>query len=195
MEVKVSNYEVDFDDVVAQVSFEQAIELLKLDMRKEGVSFRCACPAHEGSSPRSLAYTPGKGWYCQHDKLGGKTVIGLSAHTQFYGETDQRIAMKKAAMHLLGKTSKEKEKSPTTPVTVAKPSEGFKLLSYLEYDHMSLAISGIETSDAERFGIGVAPRGDAKGWILIPVYDTTTKLCAGYVGVPEIAWMPKAWRA
>ena len=69
------------------------------------------------------------------------------------------------------------------------PHDHFPPLDYLEFDHITVEVLGIDASTAEALGIGYAAKGMMKGYVAIPVRLPTGEL-TGYIGITE-AKVPK----
>lgn len=176
---------IDFTEVKNSVSIEQAVSLLDLDVKKRGDQLRGNCPICDGGE-RILAITPEKEkWYCFGCKTGGDQ-IALAAHMR--GEHP-----KDAAHFLMGTVPERRSESKRDGEKAQKPSEGFKALDYLKPDHEAVEALGIEPEDAERIGLGYAPRGAGRGSVMIPVRLEDGTL-VGYVGTQELTFVPKEWR-
>ncbi len=170
---------LDFEDIKARFPIDEVAQRLGIELTKSGASLRGKCKVCESSGDRNIAITPSKGiFYCFSQGKGGD-CIALVSHTLGLGA-------KESAQWILGVTT-AKEKT-----TKAEPSEGFKALDYLQHDHEAVLALGFEASDAERLGIGFAPRGMLKGKVVIPVRLANGKLC-GYVGATELQ-LPPSWR-
>lgn len=166
----------DFEQIKADNPIEHVAEQLGLQLKKSGGQFRGPCPVCDGG-PRCLAITPSKSaWYCFGAKLGGD-VIALVGHIK---DCDA-----KTAAQFLSSPEKMEQKP--------KPSEGdgFKPLEYLVADHEAVIALGFEPDDAERIGVGYAPRGVMRGKVAIPVRDEAGRLL-GYIGVEECV-LPGSW--
>lgn len=172
---------VNFQVLKSQMTIEQAVSKLELDLKQKGDQMRGLCPACEGSSERALVVTPTKGvFYCFHAQQGGD-LIALAAHIK-------GIPVKHAAEWLADDTAPPKKAKVDEPARVA---DGFKPLEYLEHDHDAVIALGFEPSDAERLGIGYAPRGVLRGTVAIPV-RTADGTLRGYIGTTD-ALLPKTW--
>lgn len=173
---------VDFQQLKSRMTIEQAVSLLDLDLKTKGDQMRGACPACEGSSERSLVVTPKKGmFYCFHAQKGGD-LIELASHIK-------GIPVKQAAEWLAGDTSPPKKAKEERTNRV---DGGFKPLDYLVHDHEAVVAIGFEPQDAEKLGIGYAPRGLLRGQVAVPVRLADGTL-AGYLGIQE-AKLPPTWK-
>lgn len=72
---------VQFSDVKARVSLEDAARLLGLKLKQSNHQMRGPCPACPNGGERTLVITPGKGFYCWSVKKGGD-CIALAAHVR-----------------------------------------------------------------------------------------------------------------
>jgi len=71
---------VDFAELKARVSIEQAAQMLGLHLVPHGSQSRSPCPACKSGGDRALVVTPAKGlFYCFAQKIGGD-AIALTAH-------------------------------------------------------------------------------------------------------------------
>lgn len=172
---------LDFEDIKARHPIDEVAQRLGIELVKSGSSMRGKCKVCESSGDRNLAITPGKGvFYCFSNGKGGD-VIALVSHILGLGT-------KESAQWIDG-VSTAKEKAPKAEA----PSEGgFKALEYLQHDHEAVLALGFEPDDAERLGIGFAPRGILKGKVAIPVRLANGNL-AGYVGATELQ-LPPSWK-
>ena len=178
---------VDFQDLKSRVRIEHVIPMLGLKMKDHQGQHRGACPVCKSGGDRALVITEVKAsFYCFAAKKGGD-VISLVSHIRGIG---QREAAEEIARHF-GLLGDEKSTVPTVP---QEQKEGSTLspLSYLQHDHPLLDALGIEPEDAERIGIGFAPKGLMSGYVAVPVRLPDGSL-VGYIGIQE-AKVPKAWR-
>jgi predicted DNA-binding transcriptional regulator AlpA len=118
------------------------------------------------------------GLYPKRVHLGQQRVVWVREEIEAH---NQLLAARLTGTH-------EPEKS----VTGDKPTGGFTPVE-VEHDHPSVLVSGLEATDAKRFGIGYKAKGAGNGNILIPVYADGR--LAGYVGVQDVTWLPKEWKA
>jgi hypothetical protein len=165
----------DFAKVKAEHSLESVAERLGLALKKHGNAWRGPCPSKPGDE-RALVLTPGKGWYSFAANKGGD-VISLVAFVK-------GMSVKDAANWIEGTQRTEPEKG-------TKGEDGFKPLDYLQHDHDAVVALGFDPADAERLGVGFAPRGLMKGTVAIPIRTADGKL-AGYIGVTD-ATLPPRW--
>ena len=173
---------VNFDEVKQRVSFEQAAQLLKLQLKKgSGNQFRCPCPACPNAGDRALVITPEKGWYCWGIRKGGD-VIALAAHVMNVGA--------KEAAAFLSPDQAEKPSRPTVPES--EPGKEVKTLAplqYLEPDHEAVAAVGFDAQVAQALGIGYAGKGMMRGYVAVPIRDEHGTLL-GYIGITEARLPP-----
>lgn len=170
---------LNFEEIKAANPISEVVERLGLNMNKSGASLRGKCPVCESDGDRNLVVTPDKGvYFCFSDGKGGDQ-LQLISHLR-------GCSVKEAAQWLHGAPA-AKEKS-----TKGTPSEGFKPLEYLQYDHEAVVALGFEPGDAERLGIGYAARGILRGKVAIPVRLANGQL-AGYIGIIECQ-LPPSWK-
>ncbi|MFS4438611.1 CHC2 zinc finger domain-containing protein [Paracoccaceae bacterium GXU_MW_L88] len=172
---------LNFDEIKNSYAIEDVAQLLSLKLTKSGNSLRGKCPVCESSGDRNLVITPSKKvYYCFSDQKGGD-VIALVAHIN-------GIGVKEAAQWLTGDNSpNNKLSTKDTP-----PSEGFKPLQYLQHEHDAVIALGFEPEDAQRLGIGYAPRGVLRGTVAVPVRLEDGTM-VGYIGITE-ATLPSSWK-
>lgn len=172
---------LDFEEIKKSTPFEKAMNLLGLEMKKAGSQFRGPCPKCKSGGERALVVTPQKGWYCFALQAGGD-VIALTAHIK-------DCSAKDAAQFLAGgnctSTTTSTRNSKLVPESVSgDETKKFAPLAYLEPAHMAVDALGFCTDFSAKHGIGYAPRGTMKGYVLIPFRDDLGNLL-GYVGVQE----------
>lgn len=171
-------YAVDFAKLKAEHPIEKVAERLGLKLKPHGPQFRCACPSGEGDE-RGLVITPAKGAFYSFPAQKGGDCISLVAFTK-------GLSLKDAAAWIQGQAQQ-----PEKSIQAGKPTEGFKPLDYLQHDHDAVIALGFDPEDAQRLGIGFAPRGVLKGTVAIPVRTEDGKL-AGYIGITD-ARLPPRW--
>lgn len=165
---------IDFPDLKARVSIEQAAQMLGLNLTKHGAQYRGCCPVHSGGE-RTLVVTPQKGFYCFAEKQGGDQ-ISLVAHVK-------QLPIRDAAAWMLdglgGSTPKPvKGKLPAAP---QRPPNGLKALDYLQHDHESVRALGVAPETAQAWGAGFAAKGILRGRLAIPLFSREGVLLA-YTG-------------
>jgi DNA primase len=175
---------IDFTEVKKNVPIEKAVELLGLELKPRNNQLRGPCPVCDGGD-RVLVVTPQKSaWYCFGCKTGGDQ-ISLAAHIR--GEHP-----KDAAHYLSGTVPERKVEAKERREKPLEPSKGFKELAYLVAEHEAVQALGIEPEDAERIGLGYAPRGAGRGSVMIPIRLSDGQLI-GYVATQELTFVPKEW--
>lgn len=182
---------VDFGEVKARVSIEDAVAFLNIELKPGGASLRGACPHCDGG-PRSLVVTPAKQvWYCFAGSKGGD-CIALVAHVL-------DIPVKEAALKLAEQYGMVPTRNSTSTSsgkgTVPQESRGnqakkLEPLSHLEPEHEAVEAIGLDTRIAEELGIGYRTKGAGQGSVMIPVRDQDGNT-RGYVGVHELVYIPK----
>jgi DNA primase len=169
---------VDFAEVKARCSIEQAAKLLGLQCTEERNQWRAPCPACGNGGPRAIVITPAKGlFHCFPSKAGGDQ-IALVSHVK-------NVSQKDAAALMLGQSSSGTVQDGKVPNgTTVPPHDHFPQLDYLEFDHVVVESLGIDASTAEALGIGYAGKGMMKGYVAVPVRLSTGEL-TGYIGITE----------
>ena len=84
---------IDFAEIKGRVTELQVADMLGLQLKKSGATWRGHCPICENKNQRALAVTPGKGWYCHGDCKSGGDVIELVARVR-------EITQRKAAIDI-----------------------------------------------------------------------------------------------
>src|ERR1700710_984778 len=88
----MSSY-VDFADVKARCSIEQAAKLLGLKTTEERMQLRAPCPACQNGGPRAIVITPSKNlFHCFPSKAGGDQ-IALVSHVKSVSQKDAAALM------------------------------------------------------------------------------------------------------
>lgn len=171
---------LDFEQIKKDNDIVDVAKQLGLNLLKKQDQLRGRCPSGDGGD-RGFVITPAKqAWYSFAAKKGGD-VIALVSFVK-------GIPAKEAAHFLAGDTRPEKKQK-----SVQGDERGFKALDYLIADHEAVQALNLDTVDAERFGIGYAPRGVMRGHVAFPIRNASGEL-AGYVGVTK-AKLPSAWKA
>jgi len=166
---------VDFAEVKARCSIEQAAKLLGLQTTEERSQLRSPCPVC-GGGPRAIVITAANNlFHCFTAKVGGDQ-IALVSHVK-------GVSQKDAAALMLGSETKDTVQSTGTV------QHKFPPLDYLEADHITVEALGLSPETAEALGIGYAPRGMMKGYVAVPIRLSTGEL-TGYIGITE-AKLPK----
>lgn len=180
---------VDFAAVKEAVSFSDAIELLQLKLRHSGNQYRGPCPACPAAGDRALVVTEGRGFYCWGQRKGGDQ-IALAAHVLEVPakEAAQELAERAGIVPVQGNSTRTVPSSTVPPKASGSETQKLTPLAYLEHDHEAVFAVGFDPEFCKRHGIGYAPKGVARGHVLIPFRDKDGALL-GYVGVTE-AWLP-----
>ena len=79
---------------------------------------------------------------------------------------------------------------PTSAPSMFGFAQKLQPLAHLEYDHPAIVALGLDPNVAESLGIGYAPKGVARGNVVIPVREADGTL-RGYLGVQELTFIPK----
>lgn len=174
---------LDFEQIKQDNPIEKVADQLGLKLKKEKDQLRGACPSGEGGE-RAFVITPKKNaWYSFAKQTGGD-VIALVSFVK-------GIPTKDAAQFLVGATVPEK-KQPASPDGGEKSSAGFSPLEYLQADHEAVVALGFDPGDADKIGVGFAPRGVLRGTVAVPIRLEDGRLI-GYIGVTD-AKLPSTWR-
>jgi DNA primase len=172
---------VDFVAIKSAVTLEQAIHFLALRLKKSGKQYRGPCPVHAGTD-RTLAVTPGEGFFCFADHKGGD-VIALVAHCREIGQRDAALLL--AEHFRIGSDAERQpaqrraEPRQNAPQPAAK---GLEPLSHLSTDHEALELLGLSPAVCEALGAGFASKGLMNGRIAIPLRLEDGTLI-GYAGL------------
>lgn len=182
---------VDFAELKARMSIEEAVQLLNIDMHRRGDQLRSSCP-HCGGGDRTLVVTPSKGvYFCFKDGKGGD-LIALAAHVR-------EESVKDAAMFLAGtkvantSTSKESTSRTVPEEKGSPPGRKLEPLSHLESEHEAVEAIGLDTKAAADHGIGYRTKGSGQGSVMLPFRDERGELIA-YFGVQELTYIPPNFR-
>lgn len=172
--------QIDFGAVKARVSFDEAITYLNLPMKKEGKTYRARCPVCQRGDDRSLAVTPGEGFYCHAQRKGGD-VIAFVAHVLGCG---QRQAAEQLQEVFLGSDTAAPRKgtSRTTQEDGPPPTDGLQPLEYLSTDHPVIEALQLSETACQAIGMGIAGKGMMRGRLAIPLRLPDGTLC-GYLGI------------
>jgi hypothetical protein len=150
---------VDFADVKARCSIEQAAKFLGLQCTEERAQLRAPCPACGNGGPRAIVITPAKNlFHCFPSKAGGDQ-IALVSHVK-------GVSQKDAAALLLSHSTPSTVQDGKVPSTgTGPPHDHFPPLDYLGFDHVVVESLGLDPSVAEALGIGYAPKGMMKEYV------------------------------
>lgn len=176
---------VDFQAVKAEAKIERVAEMLGFDLKEKNGQLRGECIICEQGGPRAFCITLSKqAYFCFGCSTGGD-VIQLVAQKE-------GVHQKEAAHKIVEMLSLKDHISGEKTNKVQHLERGFKQLDYLKPDHEAVEALGIEPDDAERIGLGYAPRGAGRGSVMIPVRLEDGTL-VGYVGVQELTFVPREW--
>lgn len=177
---------IDFAEVKSSVKIEQVAEALGFDLKEKAGQLRGECIVCEKGGPRAFCITPAKErWYCFGCQTGGDS-IQLSAHVQGVHPKEGAHWISEQFSLQLPEDKKKQERPKTSS------EDGFQPLTYLKSDHEAVEAIGLSAEDAEKLGIGFAPRGMMKGTVAVPIRMPDGKL-VGYIGITE-ATLPKEWK-
>jgi DNA primase len=166
---------VDFAELKARVSIEQAAQLLGLNLLPHGSQFRGACPACKTGGDRALVMTPAKGlFYCFAAKLGGD-AIALTAHLRGLSVKDAADQLNRAFGTVQNSTSTVSKNRATAPqAQAARKQSAFDPEAYaarLDASHASLAPLGISAQALTDWKAGYANSGTNRGRLAIALHD------------------------
>jgi hypothetical protein len=173
---------IDFRSIKERVSFQQAIQMLGVQMRLRASQYRSECPTCKSGGDRTLAVTPGEGFFCHTAGKGGD-VIAFAAHIRNIG---QREAAQMLAEHFgidsaptRSPAPKHQKASNEMPRSSAEP---LKRLDYLETDHPAIELLGLTEDVCDAIGIGYAGKGTMNGRVVFPLRLEDGRLI-GYIGL------------
>lgn len=175
---------VDFAELKSRVSIEDVIGWLGIELKRSGEQLRGACPIHQGTNERQFVVTPAKDLFkCFATECGaGGDQIALVA------------AMKQCSLREAALLMEEALLSPKTAPGATKLPEGG--LDYLQPEHELVQGLGLTKDQAQRLGIGYAPKGVLRGRVCFPMRSEDGTLL-GYCGYSEkldpILKMPVKW--
>lgn len=198
---------VDFRELKDEVSFEQVIEMLGLNLRQEGNQLRGCCPIHNGTDRREFVVTPdagrdGRGLFncfkCVNPKNGRKGLGGdyIKLVSLVNGVSDKEagiVIAKHFGVLGFGNSITVNSNSSNRP-TEKGGDENIKRLiprSLLEYhkkldpSHEEVEALGIESDTAQDFFCGYTKVGLMKNRIAIRVCSPDGEML-GYCGVATL---------
>ena len=148
---------IDFQDLKANVSIEQIIAWLNIDLKKTGThQLRGVCPIHGGSNDRQFVVSTDKNlWHCFGDCNGGGDIIELVARWQ---KISQKQAAEMIAAHFT--------KMPVAAAMIKK----LEPIDYLDPDHAALHTLGITKETYVHFKAGYKSKGLLAGRLALPIY-------------------------
>ena len=130
---------VDFGELKARVSIEDAVHLLGLEMKRVNHQFRGPCPVCQSGGDRALCVTPAKSaFYCFAARKGGDQ-IALVQHVNEIGAKDAAQFLDGNGTSTRKGTSSRKGNSPEEREERREPSEGFRPLQYLQTEADALS--------------------------------------------------------
>ena len=175
---------VDFASLKERVSIVDALRLLDIThLKPRGNQLRGACPICHDENDRKFVVTPSLNlFHCFACHAGGDQLTLVSKLRD--------ISLRDAALWLSGDTAPNEKPVPQEQGRSQPATSGFHALDYLEPEHEAVLSLGINPAAAKRLGIGYAPKGVARGSVLIPVRNEQGKL-EGYIGVQEISYLPR----
>lgn len=175
---------VDFKELKASVTMEQVVQMLGLNLTKQGGQLRGKCPIHNGGNDREFVVTPSKGLFYCFGPCGGGDLITLVAKVRGLSAKE---AAGLIAAHF-GKGTGTIPRNHTVPgnrspqpakATIQRPAERLlQPLTYLEPVHDLVQGLGVSPETAEAFGGGYAPKGIMRGRLAIPIHDRDGRLLA-----------------
>jgi hypothetical protein len=171
---------IDFAELKARLTIDQVFPLLGLTLKQTNPDqWRSPCLSCKSGGDRALVITKSKNaFFCFGSQKGGD-LIALVSHIRGIGlkEAAQLIAESTGTVQASGAG---KSTIPSTSTS----SAGFGALSYLEPAHEAVAAVGFAPEFAKAHGIGYAPKGTMRGYVLVPFRDEQGTLL-GYIGVQD----------
>lgn len=185
---------IDFAKLKEEITIDQVIQMLDLDLKQSGKQLRGHCPIHDGSDPREFVVTPAKGLFYCFAGCGGGDMIKLVSKIE---GCSQRDAAQVIAEHFGKCTVTEDGTVPpeqsTVPSARGKQADrSLQPLSYLEPGHPAVDAVGFEEDTADALGIGYAKKGIMRGTVAVPIRLEDGTL-VGYIGITE-ARLPPKWQ-
>lgn len=164
----MKNGYIDFADLKDSIGIEQVLQMLGIELKRQGDQLRGRCPLHQGGNDRQFVVTPAKGvWYCFGDCASGGDMIELVAKAR--GVSVKQAAQEIAAHFGLGGQKPPAASERSSPLTP---------LDYLQTDHPALAALGLRPETLTAFGAGYAAKGIMRGRLAIPIHDDDGTLLA-----------------
>lgn len=165
---------IDFKELKEKVDIGHVVDLLGLEMDRQGGVWRGRCPKCEDGDDRTLVVTPVKqAFYCFHKNTGGD-IIGLVSHILGYSPKDAALHIADKLLATVPPKSRESEEKGTRTL---------QPLGYLIYEHENVQAIGFSPEKAEQLGIGFAPKGMMRGRVVFPIWTGDT--LAGYIGYKD----------
>ena len=123
---------IDFAEVKAGCSIEQAAKLLDLKATEERSQLRASCPVCSGG-PRAIVITPAKNLFHCFLSTAGGDQIALVSHVK-------SVSQKDAAALMLGQSAPgtvQDGKVPSTGTSTVPPHDHFPPLDYFIYSSIT----------------------------------------------------------
>lgn len=172
---------IDFEQLKAAVSIEQAAEYLGLHLKSSGRQLRGPCPACNAGGERALAITPEKQLYfCFSSEIGGD-CIRLVAHIR--GMKQQEAAHELAAHFLKKETATPPQNEKREPTRHQFDGDAYG--KSLDPEHPAVEAVGFDPDTARALGIGYSSKGVLRGTVAVPLRLPDGTLVA-YAGVTEM---------
>ena len=173
---------VDFKQLKSNVTIDQAVKMLGLELKPHGQQLRGRCPIHKGTSDREFVVTPAKGLFYCFGPCGGGDLITLVAKVK---GVPTKEAASLIAEHFGAGSSTVPGNRTVSGNTSPQPSSrqetaarGLQPLAYLEPAHDLVQALGVSPETVESFDAGYAPKGIMRGRLAIPIHDRGAKLLA-----------------
>jgi DNA primase len=166
---------VDFAELKARVSIEQAMQMLGLSLALHASQYRGACPTCKTGGDRALIVTPAKGlFYCFAAKTGGD-LIALTAHIRGTAVKDAADELNRAFGTVQNSTSTVSKSRATAPqAQEARKHPAFDPEAYaarLDASHASLAPLGISAETLKAWKAGYSNSGTNRGRLALALHD------------------------
>jgi DNA primase len=177
--------EIKFPEVKSQFPILKVCGLLGLMLKREPKgTYRGSCPFCE--SERTFRVTPEKnlcGCFACKDN-GVKDYSGDQLY--LIAKVKGMKGAREAALWLLGDVGGTVQKSGRSDSSAEGVSTGgMEPLTYLQHDHPDVELVGFDPEDAQRIGIGFAPRGSLQGNVVVPI-RLESGFLVGYIGVQDM---------
>jgi DNA primase len=164
---------LDFNEIKQTHPIDQVAERLNLKLKKSGAQLRGPSWTGEGDE-RALVITPAKAVFYNFATQEGGDAIKLVSLVK-------GLPPKEAAAWIAN--AEPEKKKP-------EAERGFRRLDYLEVNHEAVQALGFDAEDAEKLGIGFAPRGVLRGKVAVPIRLEDGTL-TGYIGITDCQLPPK----
>ncbi len=178
---------VDFAVLKERVTIEQVLEMLQIQVRRQGAQLRAPCPACKTGGDRALVVTPAKSlFYCFAARQGGDQ-IALAAHVNGckINEAAALIWRNFGTVQVPVSRNSTVPGNSTSTVVSGSLNAGEKRLqplTYLEALHPTVQALGVSAATCEAFEAGYAGKGIMRGRLAVPVKAKDGTLLA-YVGI------------